>query len=120
MITKTQTAGQHPFSGGTDWQEGKGMKLIDTDRMRRAATQIRNTGNGISDIAQGRARRVQGMVPEAVEGEMADALEEALEAMRREIASTADNLNSLARTLNAYADKFDEADAKISELIGGH
>lgn len=94
------------------------MNQYDTDRMRRAASRIRKTGWSISDTA-GSVRHLGNIVPDAMRGDAGDALTEALEALYRQISDVSGNLSALASTLDRYAQKFDEADAKISSLVRG-
>lgn len=96
------------------------MIRYDTEKMRKAAGKIKSTAAIINDVAESKARSIQNTVPSALQGDAGDALNEAVEVLRREIASLVSSLNSLSSTLTQYADTFEEADNQVSNLISGH
>lgn len=88
----------------------------DTDKIRRAARQVKNVSARLEDESLSGLKRA-GNETEALKGEAARALEESLEQLRREVRDIDNELAELGRKLMQFAARIEEADEKMAEAM---
>ena len=91
---------------------------IDTDAIRRVARKIGNIAASVQDLSSDDIPAIERSLDGNFEGEAANALEDVLADLKKDVKGMSNGLKAIQRELLAYAKRVDEADEKASQLIG--
>ena len=92
-------------------------KVYDTSFLRKVAASVLDSGDHISMVSKNALSPMEADIPQQLDGAAAAALEEAVGALKTEIAACSKNVNKIGAWLNHYANELDEADQKTAELF---
>jgi len=92
---------------------------IDSSEVRSVARKLSYVSSSVRSVANGQLRQIQQESVSQLEGLTANALEDAVAVLRRDIISLASGLSQLSQELHQYANRIQQADAQASSFIGG-
>ena len=91
---------------------------IDTEAIRRAARKIGNIATSVQDLSTDDIPAIKRGLDGNFEGEAAQALDDVLGDLKKDVRSMGNGLKAIQKELLAYAKRVDEADEKAAQLIG--
>lgn len=92
---------------------------VDTAKVRATARKVKSAASSVSELASQDVASMIRIVDGDLKGETAEALKEVLQELKSDISKIASALNTIQRTLNAYAEKVEEKDRELAETING-
>lgn len=90
----------------------------DTAAIRRTANQIKGCGSVIEHTALSKVKNARSRLEDNFKGRTADALDESLVQMLKQLRTLNDDLRGLSATLSGFADRLEEADERVARLFG--
>lgn len=90
------------------------MFNVDTAKIRSTARDVRKIADRIGDLASGDLKAMRNTVSQELRGEAAEALEETLADLKRDVEKLAGSLNTIQKALNKYAAKIEELDRELA------
>ncbi|MBP3645514.1 MAG: hypothetical protein J6K55_03725 [Clostridia bacterium] len=92
---------------------------VDTAEVKRVADAIKAIAGDVKALSRGNVSRMQDSVEENLRGEMADALNNALNGLSSDINAIGAGLDSIQKALYEYIKKLEAADREAEEIIRG-
>ena len=90
---------------------------IDTEAIRRVARKIGSIAASVQDLSTDDIPAIERGLDGNFEGEAAQALEEVLGDLKKDVRGMGNGLKAIQKELLAYARRVDEADEKAAQLI---
>lgn len=98
---------------------GIGVYDYDTAAIRREAQKIKRCCDCIKQSAIPEAEKTRQILDGNFIGEAADALDERLVLLKKEIGTLGNNLNTVYTALMRFADELERRDAEIARIMNG-
>lgn len=86
-------------------------------KIRRLARQFDKCSSSVEQVMKDEVRKVMSDLPDGMEGNAADALENRLMDLRSDLSSISGSLDDIASDLRAFARRLEIADQKAKENI---
>lgn len=91
-------------------------QVFDTDKVREAARKVRRLSERLDGEVTDNVKRA-GSYTEAISGETAEAIEERLNRLRKEMIRSCDALQGISARLRAYANAIEAADDRAAAMM---
>lgn len=91
---------------------------IDTDAIRRVAKQIGGIATSVQDLSTADIPAIERGLQGNFEGQAAQALDEVLGDLKKDVQGIGNGLRAIQKELIAYAKEVDEADERAAKMIG--
>lgn len=91
--------------------------IYDTGEIRRAARKIKNCADNLAESAEPKLSRVRREIPDNFQGKAAEALNDRVDDLYKDVQTIGKGLKSLYRALINYAEALEEADRELAEKL---